>query len=58
MSAGHAAVTTRPAPTPLGMEPSIGFGDRLGLGTPGHVAALREAGGRSAASSRSSRSAK
>ena len=45
MSAGHAAVTTRPAPTPLGMEPSIGFGDRLGLGTPGHVAALREAGG-------------
>jgi hypothetical protein len=45
MSAGHAPVTTRPAPTPLGMEPSIGFGDRLGLGTPGHVAALREAGG-------------
>ena len=32
MSAGHAPVTTRPAPTPLGMEPSIGFGDRLGLG--------------------------
>jgi hypothetical protein len=27
------------------LEPSIGFGDRLGLGTPGHVAALREAGG-------------
>ncbi len=45
MSADHAAVTTRPAPTPLGTEPSIGFGDRLGLGTPGHVAALREAGG-------------
>lgn len=46
MSAGHAAaVKTCPAPSPLGMEPSIGFGDRLGLGTPGHVAALREAGG-------------
>lgn len=46
MSAGPAAVvTTRPAPSPLGLEPSIGFGDRLGLGTPGHVAALREAGG-------------
>lgn len=46
MSAGPAAVViTRPAPSPLGMEPSIGFGDRLGLGTPGHVAALREAGG-------------
>ncbi|WP_428305905.1 tagaturonate epimerase family protein [Lacipirellula sp.] len=46
MSAGPVAVvTTRPAPSPLGMEPSIGFGDRLGLGTPGHVAALREAGG-------------
>jgi hypothetical protein len=35
----------RPAPTPLGLAASIGFGDRLGLGTPGHVAALREAGG-------------
>ncbi len=34
-----------PPPQPLGMAPSIGFGDRLGLGTPGHVAALREAGG-------------
>jgi tagaturonate epimerase len=34
-----------PPPSPLGMAPSIGFGDRLGLGTPGHVAALREAGG-------------
>ena len=34
-----------PPPSPLGMAPSIGFGDRLGLGTPGHVAALRAAGG-------------
>lgn len=33
------------APTVLGMAPSIGCGDRLGRATPGHVAALREAGG-------------
>jgi hypothetical protein len=33
------------APTVLGMAASFGFGDRLGLATPGHVAALREAGG-------------
>lgn len=45
MSATPSAVSTRPAPTPLGVEPSVGFGDRLGLATPGHVAALREAGG-------------
>jgi hypothetical protein len=32
-------------PSPLGLAPSIGFGDRLGLATPGHVAAIREAGG-------------
>jgi tagaturonate epimerase len=45
MSASPAAVSTRLAPTPLGVQPSFGFGDRLGLATPGHVAALREAGG-------------
>ena len=28
----------------LGLTPSFGFGDRLGLATPGHVAALRRAG--------------
>lgn len=28
----------------LGLNPSFGFGDRLGLATPGHVAAMREAG--------------
>src|SRR5215212_3245914 len=28
----------------LGLAPSFGFGDRLGLATPGHVAALRAAG--------------
>lgn len=33
------------APTTLGLTPSIGCGDRLGRATPGHVAALEEAGG-------------
>ncbi len=28
----------------LGMKPSFGFGDRLGLATPGHVAAMNRAG--------------
>ena len=28
----------------LGMTPSFGFGDRIGLATPGHVAAMHEAG--------------
>jgi tagaturonate epimerase len=28
-------------PTCLGLHPSVGFGDRLGLATPGHVLALR-----------------
>ena len=32
-------------PQPLGTAPSFGFGDRLGLATPGHVAALKQAGG-------------
>ena len=31
-------------PVPLGLAPSFGFGDRLGLATPGHVAALKRAG--------------
>jgi hypothetical protein len=31
-------------PTPLGVATSAGFGDRLGLATPGHILALREAG--------------
>ncbi len=30
--------------TTLGMTPSFGFGDRIGLATPGHVAAMLEAG--------------
>jgi tagaturonate epimerase len=33
-----------PAPAPLGLQPSFGFGDRTGLATPGHVAALKLAG--------------
>lgn len=36
---------TAPQPTTLGMTPSFGFGDRIGLATPGHLAALRKAGG-------------
>jgi tagaturonate epimerase len=32
-------------PRPLGTRTSAGFGDRLGLATPGHVRALRSAGG-------------
>jgi tagaturonate epimerase len=31
-------------PHPLGTRPSFGFGDRLGLATPGHVRALRATG--------------
>ncbi|MEQ8836328.1 MAG: tagaturonate epimerase family protein, partial [Lacipirellulaceae bacterium] len=31
--------------TVLGLTPSFGFGDRIGLATPGHVAAMRAAGG-------------
>lgn len=33
------------APTPLGLEPSFGFGDRLGLATLGHIDAIRGHGG-------------
>jgi tagaturonate epimerase len=32
-------------PRPLGTRASAGFGDRLGLATPGHIRALRSAGG-------------
>lgn len=31
-------------PTTLGLKPSFGFGDRLGLATPGHAAALKRCG--------------
>lgn len=32
------------APVPLGLAPSFGFGDRIGLATPGHAGAMREHG--------------
>jgi hypothetical protein len=32
-------------PITLGLKPSFGFGDRTGLATPGHVAAMQRAGG-------------
>lgn len=38
-------MTETQAPQPLGLAPSFGFGDRLGLATPGHLAALRSYGG-------------
>jgi hypothetical protein len=31
-------------PRPLGLQTSFGFGDRIGLATPGHIQALRAAG--------------
>lgn len=33
-----------PKPVTLGLAPSFGFGDRTGLATPGHVAAMKRAG--------------
>jgi hypothetical protein len=30
--------------TTLGLQPSFGFGDRIGVATPGHVAAMKQAG--------------
>lgn len=33
-------------PRPLGLQTSAGLGDRIGLATPGHIRALRAAGGR------------
>jgi tagaturonate epimerase len=38
------ATSVQPAST-LGLEPSFGFGDRLGLATPGHLDALKKEGG-------------
>ncbi len=34
----------RPVCVPLGLSPSFGFGDRIGLATPGHVEAMRRSG--------------
>ncbi|MFN3166196.1 MAG: tagaturonate epimerase family protein [Phycisphaeraceae bacterium] len=36
--------TTATHPVTLGIEPSFGFGDRIGLATPGHVRAMQDAG--------------
>jgi len=33
-----------PVPSPLGLRKSFGFGDRLGLATPGHLAAVKGTG--------------
>ncbi len=41
----HDATSDLPKPVVLGIEPSFGFGDRLGLATPGHLASLQEFGG-------------
>ena len=38
------AAASRPEPVTLGLQPSFGFGDRLGLATPGHIEAMRRAG--------------
>src|SRR4051794_27012026 len=38
-------MATVPPPTILGLQASFGFGDRPGLGTAGHGAALKGAGG-------------
>ena len=34
----------RSACSTLGLDPSFGFGDRIGLATPGHVAAMKQSG--------------
>lgn len=31
-------------PVPLGLRPSFGFGDRMGVATPGHIEAMRRSG--------------
>lgn len=36
--------TKVPPATTLGLQASFGFGDRIGLATPGHIAAMRQAG--------------
>jgi tagaturonate epimerase len=37
-------MSTTNMPVPLGTKPSFGFGDRLGLATPGHAASLKRCG--------------
>ena len=38
----HNTDMTLPAPSALGLKKSFGFGDRLGLATPGHLASVRK----------------
>ncbi len=38
-------MNTTTQPVCLGLAPSFGFGDRIGLATPGHVEAMKRAGG-------------
>ncbi len=42
---GMTTTTSVLKPVALGLTPSFGFGDRLGLATPGHLAALKADGG-------------
>ena len=46
LTSGNAAALRRRlpwlAPVPLGLKTSAGFGDRLGMATPGHIRALRQ----------------
>ena len=35
---------SKPPVTTLGLDPSFGFGDRMGVATPGHVASMKRAG--------------
>lgn len=42
---GPALMSSPLSCTPLGLAPSFGFGDRIGLATPGHVRAMQQAGG-------------
>jgi hypothetical protein len=48
--AGNAAVLRRlvsyTRPQPLGLKPSFGFGDRIGLATPGHATTVADAQGK------------
>lgn len=37
----QSTMTTNDQPSLLGLQPTFGFGDRLGLATPGHIASLK-----------------
>lgn len=41
ITSSHSDSHNLPLPTVLGLQPSFGFGDRLGLATPGHILACR-----------------